>query len=140
SPRKLALLESGTPFTLALQWSRGVVTAETARAGVHGHTDRQVLQWSRGVVTAETTHSPRSACRDYRFNGAAVLSPRKRAAGRAMRSARPAGFNGAAVLSPRKRRRRSPRRGPMCCFNGAAVLSPRKRRNVRRSRSPRASF
>ncbi len=41
----------------ALQWSRGLLTAETQLHGeLHGRRQLQ-LQWSRGLLTAETTRA-----------------------------------------------------------------------------------
>ncbi len=57
-----------------LQWSRGLLTAETANNGtIEGGTD-VALQWSRGLLTAETD-SPRHSTRgcESGFNGAAVF-------------------------------------------------------------------
>src|SRR5690606_5176356 len=118
----------GSKYHPRLQWSRGVVTAETwqlladltmapsasmeprcchrgnaTAAGVNG---ARVcgLQWSRGVVTAET-------CRmgDCRLvDRGASMEPRCCHRGNVDRS-------------------RCPIRRTSTCFNGAAVLSPRKR-------------
>ncbi len=38
-----------------LQWSRGLLTAETGRTSAPSRTRLPRLQWSRGLLTAETT-------------------------------------------------------------------------------------
>ncbi len=57
---------------VALQWSRGLLTAETD-AHVLTVDLQDALQWSRGLLTAETCviRSVSSSCRG--FNGAAVF-------------------------------------------------------------------
>ena len=110
------------------------------------------LQWGRGYSTAERRWRGdirQSTCK--RFNGAAVIQPRKVAAWKAGAMigydasmgprlfnrgktapenrrglSMPTGFNGAAVIQPRKVPPKPKRRSPWTCFNGAAVIQPRK--------------
>ncbi len=123
----------------ALQWGRGHSTAEMieARGGTCEACGR--LQWGRGHSTAEIVVGPDlRKPGERRFNGAAVIRPRK-SADRGAVDVLNAGFNGAAVIRPRKLA------GGFDayiqdeqCFNGAAVIRPRKSpRSRRRSWPPR---
>ena len=62
---------------MELQWGRGHSTAETAWQWSIP-TARRGLQWGRGHSTAETPHLYRTHRPPSRFNGAAVIQPRKR--------------------------------------------------------------
>ncbi len=65
--------EAGELATSVLQWSRGLLTAETRRPSLEP-CGRASLQWSRGLLTAETRIVEASMTLDVSgFNGAAVF-------------------------------------------------------------------
>ena len=76
-PRKLVGDGSQRVVCMLLQWGRGFEAAETAFANSSSNVICG-LQWGRGFEAAETGEMLAWLNRDRRFNGAAVLRPRKR--------------------------------------------------------------
>src|SRR5260221_305162 len=109
---------------LTLQWGRGLGTAERAPAiGGRARLDGASMgprSWDRGE-----SRRRRVPLRARRFNGAAVLGPRRVSVAEA-RARWSHGFNGAAVLGPRRGWWRRTGFHRASRFNGAAVLGPRR--------------